>query len=102
MSRVESRAHMPVHVKHIKFTIGITDFDHIKGRRIPGGSYFEDEAILVIDKNRVKGGLTHGVIMTYFEFGAKFLHQNTKAVFHRRWRALPDDEYLKVKPLCVV
>ena len=55
MYREKARDHMPVHVKHIKFTIGITDFDRIKGRRVPGGSYFEEEAILVIDKNRDEG-----------------------------------------------
>ena len=48
-SREETLDHMPQHVKNIKFTIGITDYDRTKGRRIPGGCYFEEETILVVD-----------------------------------------------------
>ena len=53
--REKSRDQMPVYVKHIKFTIGITDFDRIKGRRIPGGSFYEEGAILVINQKRGEG-----------------------------------------------
>ena len=53
-SREKTPDHMPAHVKHIKFTIGITDVDRKKGRQVPRSCYFEEDAILVIDE--VQGG----------------------------------------------
>ena len=63
--------HMPNNIKNIKFTMGISDFDRKKGRRIPGACSFNEDAVFVVNDAQVKARLTYVVHLTSFECTVK-------------------------------
>ena len=57
----EDTDHMPNNIKNIKFTMGISDYDRKKGRRMPGACSFNGDAVFVFHDARVRARLTHVV-----------------------------------------